>query len=97
MRDRGKNSVRHGRFRDSRHVSLLEPLGCRGAVPGRAELEYPSEAEACVEDTPFMRANHMDLLNHWRDDLVRSGITEYTSASGDDLPHQSHQDLSGLP
>ena len=51
----------------------------------RAELEYPdsSKATACVEDTTFMRANHMDLLNQWRDDLVRDGDPEYTSSSGE--------------
>jgi hypothetical protein len=52
------------------------------ALPGRAELSLPTNSEACVEDTEYMRASHMDLLNHWRDDLVREGITEYTSTSG---------------
>jgi len=54
------------------------------AHPGRAELVYPdpSRATECLEDTPFMTANHMDLLNQWRDDLVRDGITEWVSSSG---------------
>ena len=46
---------------------------------GRPELEYPADATACVEDTPYMTANHMNLLNQWRDDLVRNGDTQYTS------------------
>ena len=58
-------------------------LAAGDALPGRAELEYPSDADACVEDTPFMRASHMDLLNQWRDDLVRTGVTEYTSTTGE--------------
>jgi hypothetical protein len=57
-------------------------LAAGDALPGRAELEYPTNSEACVEETPYMRASHMDLLNRWRDDLVRSGITEYRSTSG---------------
>jgi len=47
------------------------------------ELEYPADAEACVEDTPYMTANHMDLLNDWRDQFVREGVVEYTAASGE--------------
>jgi hypothetical protein len=51
---------------------------------GRAELVYPdpSKATACVEDSAWMTSNHMNLLNDWRDGLVRNGITEYTSSSG---------------
>ena len=49
---------------------------------GRPELEYPADETACVEDTPYMTANHMDLLNQWRDGLVRDGDPEYTSSTG---------------
>lgn len=51
---------------------------------GRDELVYPdpSKATACIEDSAWMAANHPHLLNEWRDDLVRRGITEYTSSSG---------------
>ena len=54
-------------------------LSAGDALPGRAELEYPANEEACVEDTPFMRARHMDLLNDWRDELVREGSLEHVS------------------
>ena len=52
---------------------------------GRAELVYPdpSRATACVEDSAWMTANHMNLLNEWRDGLVRQGIDEYTASSGE--------------
>jgi hypothetical protein len=46
---------------------------------GRPELVYPADAIACVEDTPYMTVNHMNLLNEWRDDLVRNSDPEYTS------------------
>ncbi len=51
-------------------------------LAGRPDLELPTNATACIEDTPFMTANHMDLLNSWRDELVREGVTEYVSTSG---------------
>ena len=50
---------------------------------GRPELEYPTNAEACIEPTDYMAASHMDLLNEWRDDLVREGNREYVSSTGE--------------
>ncbi len=32
------------------------------------------KGDKCVEDTEFMRRNHMDLLKHHRDDTMRKGI-----------------------
>ena len=41
---------------------VLHAVGAsEGATP--PELEMPDEATRCVEDTPFMQASHMDLLN----------------------------------
>ena len=39
--------------------------------------------DRCVEDTPFMRRNHMELLKHHRDHTVRDGIrtTQYSLAN----------------
>jgi hypothetical protein len=36
----------------------------------------------CVEDTAFMRANHMKLLSKWRNEVVRDGKRYYTSKNG---------------
>ena len=47
------------------------------------DLELPADGSRCVEDTPYMIANHMDLLNQWRDAVVRDGQREYTSSSGE--------------
>ena len=33
----------------------------------------------CVESKEFMRAEHMQLLNNWRDSVVREGNRQYTS------------------
>jgi len=53
-----------------------------GGGTAMPELEYPDGETQCIEDTEFMRANHMDILHQWRNSLVRDGETEYTSASG---------------
>lgn len=44
-----------------------------------ADVPRPSVPEAvkgeqCVEDTDFMRKNHMDLLQHQRDETMHKGI-----------------------
>ncbi|SDN58204.1 putative sulfite reductase-associated electron transfer protein DsrJ [Desulfonauticus submarinus] len=44
----------------------------------RPKLEQP-KSKACVESVEFMRADHMQLLNEWRDMYVREHITKYKS------------------
>jgi len=36
----------------------------------------------CVESTELMRAEHMQLLDHWRTENVRFGGVEYTNTNG---------------
>ncbi|MBI4687699.1 MAG: sulfate reduction electron transfer complex DsrMKJOP subunit DsrJ [Nitrospirae bacterium] len=36
----------------------------------------------CVESKEFMRANHMQLLNEWRDAAVRDGQRTYVASDG---------------
>jgi hypothetical protein len=36
----------------------------------------------CLEDTSFMRENHMKLLGAWRDEAVREGKRLYTARDG---------------
>jgi hypothetical protein len=51
------------------------------STPDAPELgKPPNGAEQCVEARDFMRASHMDLLNQWRDDVVRVGNRDYKSA-----------------
>ena len=52
------------------------------AEAARPDLDYPEEPSACVEDSAYMTVNHMNLLNQWRDSVVREGGAEYTSSSG---------------
>lgn len=37
------------------------------------QIEKPQE-KRCVEDKIYMRSYHMDILNKWRDQVVRKGI-----------------------
>lgn len=48
------------------------------------ELEKPpvEKGEKCVESNEYMRANHMQMLNQWRDEVVREGKRTYVSTDG---------------
>lgn len=37
--------------------------------------EKPKDYKECVEPTQFMRTTHMQMLNDWRDDILREGGT----------------------
>ena len=49
-------------------------------------LDTPAIAQLkekrCVEDTAFMRANHMKMLAAWRDEAVREGNRLYPAKDG---------------
>jgi hypothetical protein len=60
------------------------------AGPGEAsyekpELELPKDAQECIEPTEWIRANHMELLDNWRDKVVREDKTIYVSSSGEEI------------
>ena len=42
-------------------------------------LQMPESERKCVESKAFMRTEHMQLLNNWRDSVVRDGYRQYTS------------------
>ena len=52
-------------------VTLATP-----ALAGAPRPDIPEaiKGEQCVEETSFMRKNHMDLLQHQRDETVHKGI-----------------------
>jgi hypothetical protein len=53
------------------------------APPDKPELQMPTNGSTeCVEATDYMRANHMDLLDVWRDTVVREDVRTYTSEAG---------------
>jgi [DsrC]-trisulfide reductase subunit J len=54
-------------------------LGKKGGPP---ELARPKGEKECVESKSFMRARHMELLDQWRDAVVRRDEHVYVSTSG---------------
>jgi len=55
------------------------------ASPEAPVLQQPTNGSTeCVEATEYMRANHMDLLDQWRDTVVREDVRTYTSEAGKD-------------
>jgi hypothetical protein len=46
------------------------------------ELQIDAQFKNCVESKEYMRANHMDLLNDWRDEVVRGESRLYKASDG---------------
>lgn len=46
------------------------------------EPEIATKEKSCVATKEYMRAFHMDMLNEWRDEVVREGKREYVSPDG---------------
>jgi hypothetical protein len=44
-----------------------------------AILQLPEQERKCVESKAFMRTEHMQLINNWRDSVVRDGYRQYVS------------------
>ena len=53
-----------------------------GTETAPPELARPKDAEQCVAPTEYMRAMHMDLLNQWRDDVVRRADRVHVGIDG---------------
>ena len=59
------------------------------------KLEMPEKEKECVERTPFMRANHMRLLDAWRVSVVRDDLLIYTARSGRKFEMNLHKTCLG--
>jgi hypothetical protein len=55
-----------------------------GKAADKPNLVLPTKEDQkeCVNTAEYMREFHMDLLNEWRDEVVRKGIRTYTSYTG---------------
>ena len=55
-------------------------------APPALPLDTPEiqklSVKKCIEPTPFMKASHMELLNQWRDAVVRDGNHLYVNHEG---------------
>lgn len=48
----------------------------------KPEVTLPKDAKECVESAAFMKAEHMQLLNEWRDMALRADTRAYVSSTG---------------
>lgn len=46
------------------------------------ELKIITDAKQCVDDAAFMRTDHMNVLDQWRDLVVRDGARYITAPDG---------------
>ena len=64
-------------------VGLLTYPLWQGGTNERPELQKPAKGTHCVESAEWMRANHMQLLDQWRHEVVREQKRTYTSTTGE--------------
>ncbi len=57
---------------------ILMGLAGKADAP-KAAIADAIKGKECVEPAGWMRANHMQLLDEWRDDVVRDSNRTYTS------------------
>jgi hypothetical protein len=53
-----------------------------GSTPFEVKLELPKNASECIEAKEVMRARHMQILDEWRDKVVRDGVHVYENSKG---------------
>lgn len=53
-----------------------------GQAGRQLDLAKPVKGETCVAETAYMRASHMNLLDDWRDRVVREGERIYVGLGG---------------
>ena len=56
--------------------------GVAVSAPDPILSQTAKDAKTCVDNTPFMRKNHMELLNVWRNTAVRDGKRMYLGENG---------------
>lgn len=55
--------------------------GLKAGTPPKPELP-PGGEKKCVESVDYMRVNHMQLLNNWRDNVLRDDNREIITVDG---------------
>jgi hypothetical protein len=53
-----------------------------GKVAPEPKIELPKDVKECVAPKEYMRSSHMQLLNEWRDSVVRDGNRIFVAANG---------------
>ena len=54
----------------------------KSATATPPKLEVGTTEKQCVESTAYIKSSHMQLLDQWRDEVVRNGKREYISSTG---------------
>jgi hypothetical protein len=57
-------------------------LGSASSPPELVLTEKAKKAEICIEDADFMRREHMQILDDWRNKVVRDDLRIYTGKEG---------------
>ena len=57
-------------------------LGKAAPAPELVLTDKAKSAKACVGEKAYMKAEHMQLLNVWRDEVVRDAKRIYVNSSG---------------
>ncbi len=82
-------------------LAILALLFAGSASATEWKVPFPNvpkgEGESCVRDTAFMRANHMDLLSHQRDDTVHQGVRPKQTALTECLTCHAVKDEAAKP
>lgn len=52
--------------------------------PDPVLTDKAKKAETCIEETQYMRTEHMQLLDQWRDTVVRDGRRIYVVENGNE-------------
>jgi len=66
-------------------VLITFPVWYTAAIGNASYVPDPqivTTARTCVAPTVYMRASHMELLNQWRNEVVRRGSRRYTAFDG---------------
>lgn len=48
----------------------------------RPKLALPADEKECIEPVEYMRAEHMHILDVWRDEALREGKRTYVASNG---------------
>ena len=64
--------------------------------PPDLTAELANTPGPCVMDSQYMRESHMDLLNRWRDEVVRGDARFFSAADGFGLEQGRERDEKSL-
>jgi hypothetical protein len=53
-----------------------------GGYPEWPEVKLPEKEKQCIQERAYMKTNHMQLLDLWRDSVVRVGNRSYMAFNG---------------